>query len=116
MNTQLIDAVREITHKRIIASMDDFTGDEIMGLTALYLDSLSVPEQLDIVVESNPEALLKNLKGVLRGEGSGAYGLMDPKNLLSHDIVLGTIRWAFDEIEDVLQEVITQESHDKGVY
>lgn len=116
MSTQLKDAIREISNKRVIKSMDDFTGDEIMGLSALYLDSLSMAEQLDIVVESNPEALLKNLKGALRGEGAGAYGLMDPKNLLSHDLVLGTIRWTFDNIEDALQEVITEESHDRGVF
>ena len=116
MNTKLVDAVREIAHKRTIGSMDDFTGDEIMGLTALYMDGLSVSEQLEMVVEPNPQALLKNLKSALRGEGEGAYGLMDPRNLMSYEIMAGVVRWSFVEIEDALEQVITEESHSKGVY
>ena len=116
MNAQLLEAVREITHKRTIKSMDDFTRDEIKFLTVLHMNGLSKSEQLEMVIGPNPDALLENIKGILSGEGAGAYALMDPKNLLAHDLILGVIRWAFDEIEDVLQLVLTQESHDRGVY
>jgi len=116
MNTQLVDAVREIAHKRTISSMDDLTGDEIMGLTALYMDGLSVSDQLEMVVEPNPQALLKNLKSALRGEGQGAYGLMDPRTLMSYEIVAGAVRWAFSDIEEALEQVKTEEAHNSGVY
>lgn len=116
MSKTLKDAVRDLTHSRTIVGIHGFTAEEIMGLTAIYMDSLTISEQLDIIVESNPKALLANVKSSLRGEGRGAYGLMDSRNLLAHDILMGCAKAAFEAIDQALEDVQTERSHDRGVY